>query len=124
MAEKRSGRVGNALLWVLQVVLALVFVAAAVPKFLGDPTMVATFDAVGVGQWLRYVTGACEIAGAIGLLVPRVTAPAALGLVAVMVGATITNLLTFPPIAAVTVVLGVLLGVVARARWTGIRTAS
>lgn len=124
MVEKQRSRVGNALLWVLQVVLALVFVAAAVPKFLGDPTMVATFDAVGVGQWLRYVTGACEIAGAIGLLVPRLTAPAALGLVAVMVGATITNLLTFPPIAAVTVVLGVLLGVVARARWTGLRTAS
>ncbi|TWF93892.1 DoxX family protein [Saccharopolyspora dendranthemae] len=124
MVEEKRSRVGNALLWVLQVVLALVFVAAAVPKFLGDPTMVATFDAVGVGQWLRYVTGAAEIAGAIGLLVPRLTAPAALGLVAVMVGATITNLLTFPPIAAVTVVLGVLLGVVARARWTGLRAAS
>lgn len=124
MVEQQRSRVSNALLWVLQVVLALVFVAAAAPKFLGDPTMVATFDAVGVGQWLRYVTGACEIAGAIGLLVPRLTSPAALGLVAVMVGATITNLLTFPPIAAVTVVLGVLLGVVARARWTGLRTAS
>ncbi|SFS65665.1 DoxX family protein [Saccharopolyspora flava] len=119
MAEtsRNPGRIGGIALWVLQGVLAVVFVMAAVPKFLGDPTMVATFEAVGVGQWLRYVTGALEIAGAIGLLVPRLTGPAALGLIAVMIGATVTNLLTAPPIAVVTVVLGALLGLVAWRRW-------
>lgn len=123
MAENstaRRGRFGNVALWALQVLLAAIFVMAAVPKFLGDPTMVATFEAVGVGQWLRYVTGACEIAGAIGLLVPRLTGLAALGLVGVMIGATVTNLLTAPPLAVVTLVLGALLGLVAWRRWSGL----
>lgn len=122
MAENSTGRgrVGNVVLWALQVLLAAIFVMAAVPKFLGDPTMVATFEAVGVGQWLRYVTGAGEIAGAIGLLVPRLTGLAALGLVGVMIGATVTNLLTAPPLAVVTLVLGVLLGLVAWRRWSGL----
>ncbi|TDC91297.1 DoxX family protein [Saccharopolyspora aridisoli] len=117
---RRGGRVGNVVLWALQVLLAAVFVMAAVPKFLGDPTMVATFEAVGVGQWLRHITGACEIAGAIGLLVPRLTGLAALGLVGVMIGATVTNLLTQPPVAFATVVLGVLLGLIAWRRWSGL----
>lgn len=122
MAENSTGRgrVGNVVLWALQVLLAAIFVMAAVPKFLGDPTMVATFEAVGVGQWLRYVTGAGEIAGAIGLLVPRLTGLAALGLVGVMIGATVTNLLTAPPLAVVTLVLGGLLGLVAWRRWSGL----
>ncbi|MDI2031368.1 DoxX family protein [Saccharopolyspora sp. TS4A08] len=130
MAETRAenpgnrgsiGTAGTIVLWVLQALLAVVFVMAAVPKFLGDPTMVATFEAVGVGQWLRYVTGVVEIAGAIGLLVPRFTGPAALGLVGVMIGATVTNLLTAPPIAVVTVVLGALLALVAWRRWSSVR---
>ncbi|WP_406692016.1 DoxX family protein [Saccharopolyspora sp. ID03-671] len=130
MAETRTenpgnrgsiGTAGTIVLWVLQALLAVVFVMAAVPKFLGDPTMVATFEAVGVGQWLRYVTGVVEIAGAIGLLVPRFTGPAALGLVGVMIGATVTNLLTAPPIAVVTVVLGALLALVAWRRWSSVR---
>lgn len=117
---RRRGGVRNVVLWALQVLLAAIFVIAAVPKFLGDPTMVATFEAVGVGQWLRHVTGACEIAGAIRLLVPRLTGPAALGLVGVMIGATVTNLLTQPPIAVATVVPGALLGLVAWRRWSGL----
>ncbi len=40
-----------------------------------------------------YLVGALELAGAAGLLIPRLAGLAALGLVALMVGATITNLL-------------------------------
>ncbi len=46
------------------------------------------FTTIGVGQWLRYVVGALEIAGAIGLLIPRLS-----GLAALLVGPTVTNLL-------------------------------
>lgn len=41
-----------------------------VPSFLPQP------------RWLVYISGACEIAGGIGLLVPRVRKPAAWGLIA------------------------------------------
>ena len=54
--------------------------------------MVAVFEAVGIGQWFRYVTGALEVTGAIALLVPRASGAAALVLAAVMVGAVASHL--------------------------------
>lgn len=54
--------------------------------------MVDLFDAVGAGQWLRYVVGVLEVAGAIGLLIPRLCGLAALGLSGLMAGAAITNI--------------------------------
>ncbi|MGZ0148602.1 DoxX family protein [Kribbella sp. WER1] len=92
MTTARRVRPGTVALWVAQVVLAALFVMAGLPKLSGDPVMVEIFDAVGVGQWLRYVVGVLEIAGAIGLLVPRLCGLAALGLSLVLVGATLTNI--------------------------------
>ena len=46
---------------------------------------------VGAGQWLSYVAGTAELAGAIGLLTPWLAGLAAAGLAAVMAGATIIN---------------------------------
>jgi uncharacterized membrane protein len=79
-------------LWVVQEVMAVMFVMDGLPKVSGDPVMVDLFNAVGAGQWLRYVVGALELAGAIGLLVPRVCGLAALGLAMLLVGATLTNI--------------------------------
>lgn len=79
-------------MWVVQVLLAAAFVMAAVPKLTGAPVMVDMFDAIGAGQWLRYVVGALELAGAIGLLVPRLCGLAALGLALLLVGASLTNI--------------------------------
>jgi uncharacterized membrane protein YphA (DoxX/SURF4 family) len=113
-------RTTNVLLWAGQILLAAVFVFAAAGKLLGDPTAVASFETIGFGQWFRYLTGACELAGAIGLLIPRLSGLAALGLVGVMVGATLTNLFLLPgmaPVAVLTVLLGVLFAVIARYRW-------
>src|SRR4051795_1726291 len=84
--------VRNVALWAVQIVLAAFFAFAATPKLLGDPTTVAMFQQIGFGDWFRYLTGACELAGAIVLLIPRLSGLAALGLVGVMVGATLTNL--------------------------------
>jgi putative oxidoreductase len=89
----RRVRPGIMALWAAQVVLAAMFVMASLPKVTGDPAMVELFGAVGAGQWLRIVVGVLELAGAIGLLVPRLCGLAALGLTALMVGATITNTL-------------------------------
>jgi hypothetical protein len=113
-------RAVNVTLWVVQGVLAAFFAFAAAGKLLGDPTTVASFETIGFGQWFRYLTGACELGGAIGLLIPRLSGLAALGLVGVMVGATLTNLFLLPgmaPVAVVTVGLGVVFALIARARW-------
>jgi len=113
-------RAVNVTLWIVQVLLAVLFLYAAVLKLIGEPTAVASFEAIGFGQWFRYLTGACELAGAVGLLIPRLSGLAATGLVGVMVGATITNLFLLPgmaPVAVVTVVLGVVFGLVAWGRW-------
>jgi uncharacterized membrane protein YphA (DoxX/SURF4 family) len=82
----------NFALWVLQVVLAFQFAGGGLLKLTGSPELVELFAAIGAGQWLRYLVGALEVAGAVGLLVPRLSGLAALGLAALMVGATATNL--------------------------------
>jgi uncharacterized membrane protein YphA (DoxX/SURF4 family) len=113
------GRALSTVLWTGQILLAVFFAVAAAPKLLGDPTTVASFEDIGFGQWFRYLTGACELAGAIGLLIPRLSGLAALGLAGVMVGATATNLFLLTgmaPAAVVTVLLGVVFILIARAR--------
>lgn len=81
----------NILAWVLTIVLGLLFTAAGMVKLVSAPAMVQEFAQIGLGQWLRYLTGALEVSGAIGLLIPRCRFWAALQIAAVMVGATITN---------------------------------
>lgn len=55
--------------------------------------MVEMFATIGAGQWFRYVVGAFEIAGTVGVLIPRLSGLAALGLVCLMAGAVLTNML-------------------------------
>ncbi|MFI7577891.1 DoxX family protein [Micromonospora sp. NPDC049497] len=78
--------------WIPQVVLALVMLAAGAAKLGGEPAMVDMFDDIGAGRWFRYLVGALEVAGAVGLLVPRMARYAALGLTLLLTGAVITNL--------------------------------
>lgn len=91
--QPRTVRLANLALWVLQAALAFQFAGAGLVKVTGSPEMVDLFATIGAGQWLRYLVGALELAGAVGLLVPVLSALAALGLAALMVGATATNLL-------------------------------
>jgi uncharacterized membrane protein len=85
-----SGRV-NIALWVLQALLAAVFLMSGIPKWLGDDATTATFAELGAGQWLRYVIGTLEIAGAIALLIPFLAGFGALVLMGVMVGAALSE---------------------------------
>jgi len=87
------GRALSVVLWVLQVLLALQFAMAGLAKVFGDPAMVEMFAMIGIGQWFRYVVGTLELAGAAGVLIPRLSGLAALGLIGLMVGATLTNVL-------------------------------
>ena len=122
MAEQRSTArtIGNIALWILQIALAAYFVYSGYQLF-GDD-FVKKFDEIGFGQWLRYVTGVLEIAGAIGLLIPRLCGLAALGLVCVMLGASATELfLLARGDAQLPLILLVASAVVAAGRWDTVK---
>ncbi len=89
---KAEGKALNIALWALQVILAVLFVMVGASKMAGAQDMVKVFRDVGVGQWLRYVTGSLELAGAVLLLVPRLSALGGLVLTGVMTGAVLTCL--------------------------------
>ena len=112
-----GGRAANAALWALQTLLALVFAMAGLAKVGGDPAMVEMFATIGVGQWFRYVVGALEISGAVGVLIPRLSGPAALGLVCLMAGAALTNLFVLGASPLLPICLLVAGAVVARGGW-------
>ncbi len=59
------GRVALVALWLTQIALAGMLILAGGLKLAGVPVMVALFDAIGIGQWFRYLTGALEVAGSI-----------------------------------------------------------
>ena len=99
------GRVALVALWLTQIVLAGMFFLAGGLKLTGVPMMVALFDAIGVGQWFRYVTGSIEVVSAVALLVPSLAAFGALLLIPTMVGAVVTHLFIVPGSAAPATVL-------------------
>jgi len=111
------GRALNIALWVLQVLLAVQFMMAGIVKVVGDPAMVEMFATIGIGQWFRYLVGALEISGAVGVLIPRLSGLAALGLVCLMVGATLTNLFVLGASPLLTLVLLLVSALVAWGRW-------
>ncbi|WP_433007811.1 DoxX family protein [Kribbella sp. CA-294648] len=106
----RLGAVG---LWILQLFLAAEFVMAGVMKLAGNALMVEMFAELGAGQWLRFLVGALEVAGAIGVLIPRLTGLAALGLALLMGGAVITTLFVLGGSPAVPLGIMVIAGLVA-----------
>ena len=116
-ATAGRGRVLDVALWVLQVLLALLFAMAGVVKLIGDPATVEMFATIGIGQWFRYLVGALEIAGAVGVLVPRFSGLAALGLACLMAGATLTNLFVLGAGPLLTLLLLLVGAFVAWGRW-------
>lgn len=91
------GRGVRVLSWVLRVLLAALFVAASLFKLSGNPEAVAAFERLGLGQGFRVFVGVCELAGAAGLFLGPLSALAALGLAALMVGAVASHLLVLGP---------------------------
>jgi uncharacterized membrane protein YphA (DoxX/SURF4 family) len=91
-AAASRGRAGLIGLWAIQVALAGMFFMSGGMKLAGAPLMVALFDAIGVGQWFRYVTGAIEVASAVALLVPASAVFGAALLIPTMLGAIATHL--------------------------------
>jgi putative oxidoreductase len=91
-----------------EVSLAAVFFLVGGAKLVGRHDMIVLFHDIGVGQWLRYVTGTLEISGATLLLVPLLSGASALALGAIMIAATLIELFVLhrPPVAALTCLSG------------------
>ncbi|WP_394690640.1 DoxX family protein [Hoeflea sp.] len=92
----------------LRAVLTLAFAAAGLAKLAGVDMMVGTFDAIGVGQWFRYVTGIIEVGGAILLWIPHRQVLAAGLLGATMVGAVLAHMFILGPSAVPAIGLGLI----------------
>jgi putative oxidoreductase len=111
----RGSRVTIVALWVTQIALAAMFLLAGGSKLAGAPAMIALFDAIGFGQWFRYVTGAIEVGAAVALLIPSAALFGALLLIPTMMGAVAANL-SLGQSPAMPVVLLLAVGVVVWAR--------
>lgn len=74
-------------LWVVIVLSALAFLAAGAAKLMGVEMVHKSFATLGLPAFFGYFIGACEIAGAIGLFIRKLSALAAAGLALIMVGA-------------------------------------
>ena len=81
---------------VLRILLSLAFLAAGLPKFLPQSGWRERFAGWGYPGWFVFVIGALEVAGVIGLWIPRISRAAMALLAVIMVGALLTNL-THPP---------------------------
>ena len=118
----------NILLWVIQILLALLFLFAGVTKLvlpievltaMGSPNQVQL-----PGLFIRFI-GVCETLGALGLILPGVfrrrrdlTPLAAIGLVIIMIGAVVVTIIADGVVAGIgPLVVALLCAFVAYGRW-------
>jgi uncharacterized membrane protein YphA (DoxX/SURF4 family) len=115
-ASGSTAKIVNIVLWLLQIGAAAMFLMVGFLKLSGNPQLVALFEAIGLGQWFRYLTGGLEVAGAILLLIPRTSGLGALILIGVMAGAVMTHLFIVGGSPTMAITLLVVTGVVAWGR--------
>lgn len=118
----------NILLWIVQIVLALLFL------FAGGTKLVLSYETLSsMGSpnqivfpvWFIRLIGVAEVLGALGLILPgifrrqqRLTALAALGLLLIMIGAVVTTTMGDGFKMAITpLIVGLLCAFVAYYRW-------
>ena len=113
----------NIVLWIVQIVLALLFLFAGASKFIMSAEQMAEAggpDSVQLPMWFIHIIGACEILGALGLVVPwasgvkRGLTPLAAGLlIVIMIGAVVVSAMASIQMAIFPAVVGLLLAFVA-----------
>lgn len=96
----------------VKALLTLAFVAAGLAKLSGQEMMVATYDAIGVGQWFRYLTGIIEVGAAVLLWLPGRQWLGAGLLVCTMIGAVLAHVLILGPSLVPALILGILSAIV------------
>jgi uncharacterized membrane protein YphA (DoxX/SURF4 family) len=110
-------------LWIVQVLLAALFIFAGVMKFVMPVEQMQ--DPVALPGWFLRFIGVVELLGGLGLLLPGLlgirpglTPLAAAGLVVIMIGATVIGFMFGPaPMALIPLVVGLLAAFVAYGRW-------
>jgi len=114
----------NILLWIVQALLSLLFIFAGVMKFLMPVAEMQKGSPIVLPGWFFHFIGACEILGAIGLILPALlrikpglTPLAAAGLCIIMIGATIITAMGSVPAAAIPFINCLLTFFVAFGRW-------
>jgi uncharacterized membrane protein YphA (DoxX/SURF4 family) len=113
----------NIALWIVQALLALLFLFAGGMKFVMSIEEM-TKQMPMPGWFLRFI-GVCEVLGALGLIFPwllrirpGLTPLAAAGLVIIMIGATVLTLMTGDiAMALMPLMVGILCAFVAYGRW-------
>ena len=65
---------------------------AGIGKLYGTDSSLELFNAIGIGQWFRYLTGGLELLGGLGLFVPSLAGAGAVVLAIVMFGAVLLHL--------------------------------
>jgi uncharacterized membrane protein YphA (DoxX/SURF4 family) len=113
----------NVALWIVQALLALLFLFAGGMKLV-LPIEEMTKQIPMPGLFLRFI-GVCEVLGAIGLILPgllcirpKLTPLGAAGLVIIMIGATVVTLMTAGvAMVVLPLVVGLLCAFVAYGRW-------
>ena len=118
----------NIVLWIIQILLALLFLFAGITKLvlpmdvltsMGSPNQVQL-----PGLFIRFI-GVCETLGALGLVLPGVfrrrrdlTPLAAVGLVIIMIGAVVVTIMADGVVAGIgPLVVALLCAFVAYGRW-------
>ena len=91
-----SPSVRNIIAWILQALLAAMFVFSGGHKLLDLAGTTSMFGSLGMPGWLGGFIGAAEVLGGIGLLVPRTVRPAAMGLIIIMIGAVFMHATKIP----------------------------
>jgi putative oxidoreductase len=86
-------RYGDALLWTLRILLAVLFLYQGIDKFSDRRLWLRIFEEIGFGQWFRYFTGVVEVTGGLMLLIPKATLVAVGLLVCTMIGALLVHVL-------------------------------
>jgi uncharacterized membrane protein YphA (DoxX/SURF4 family) len=102
-----STRTANRLLWIAQILAALVFLFAGSMKFIMSAAQMQQGPIV-LPMWFLHFIGACECLGAVGLILPALTRVrpslvplAAAGLTIIMIGATIVTVMSMSVAAAI-----------------------
>jgi len=116
LASGSTEKLINVGLWILQIGAAGMFLMVGFFKLSGDPQMVGLFEAIGLGQWFRYLTGSVEVLGAVLLLIPHLSGLGALLLVGAMLGAVATHLFVVVGSALGAIILLIVTGVIAWGR--------
>jgi putative oxidoreductase len=91
-----SPSVRNIIAWILQALLAAMFIFGGAQKIMHLDDTMKMFGGLGLPGWFGGFIGVAELLGGIGLLVPRTVRPAAMGLLIIMIGAVFMHATKIP----------------------------